>query len=259
MSDVIVEVEGVSKRFGEVSAVEDFSFRVERGQVYGLLGPNGAGKSTTLRMIMGLERPNSGVTRLFGDDGHTGLRAARPCRCDRRAGRVRARTSRGMRNLRLWWTAGGARMARRRSRPRPGHRRPRRRDPSQGQDLLAGHEATSRLRPAAARPSRAAGARRTDERLGPRRDPRDPRADRPPHPPGCDGAALQPSPQRGRAGVQPRVGDEPRSPRHERNGQRSRRHHQVDLHRGRRSRRSACAAVTPRPTSATSSCRATAW
>ena len=66
MSDVIVEVEGVSKRFSEVNAVEDFSFRVERGQVYGLLGPNGAGKSTTLRMIMGLERPNHGVTRLFG-------------------------------------------------------------------------------------------------------------------------------------------------------------------------------------------------
>ena len=44
MSDVIVEVEGVSKTFGEVNAVEDFSFSVERGQVYGLLGPNGAGK-----------------------------------------------------------------------------------------------------------------------------------------------------------------------------------------------------------------------
>ena len=66
MSDVIVEVEGVSKTFGEVNAVEDFSFSVERGEVYGLLGPNGAGKSTTLRMITGLERPTKGVTRLFG-------------------------------------------------------------------------------------------------------------------------------------------------------------------------------------------------
>ena len=60
MNDVIVEVEDVSKSFGEVTAVEDFSFRVERGQVYGLLGPNGAGKSTTMRMILGLDRPTSG-------------------------------------------------------------------------------------------------------------------------------------------------------------------------------------------------------
>ena len=43
-----------------MSAVEDFSFTVERGQVYGLLGPNGAGKTTTLRVLMGLERPTRG-------------------------------------------------------------------------------------------------------------------------------------------------------------------------------------------------------
>ena len=54
MSDVIVEVEGVSKRFGEVNAVDDFSFSVERGQVYGLLGPNGAGKSTILVALAAL-------------------------------------------------------------------------------------------------------------------------------------------------------------------------------------------------------------
>ena len=89
MSDVIVEVEGVSKRFGEVNAVDDFSFSVERGQVYGLLGPNGAGKSTTLRMIMGLERPNHGVARLFGCAGHTELPTTRPRRRDRRTGCVR--------------------------------------------------------------------------------------------------------------------------------------------------------------------------
>jgi ABC-2 type transport system ATP-binding protein len=110
MSDVIVEVDGVSKRFGEVNAVEDFSFHVERGQVYGLLGPNGAGKSTTLRMIMGLERPNSGVTRLFGTTVTAG------CRELTRVGAIVEQAAfvphlSGMRNLKLWWTAGGGRMA----------------------------------------------------------------------------------------------------------------------------------------------------
>jgi ABC-2 type transport system ATP-binding protein len=110
MSDVIVEVEGVSKRFGEVIAVEDFSFRVERGQVYGLLGPNGAGKSTTLRMIMGLERPNQGVARLFGTTVTPG------CSELSRVGAIVEQAAfvphlSGMRNLSLWWTASGARMS----------------------------------------------------------------------------------------------------------------------------------------------------
>ena len=51
----VVAAESLSKRFGAVSAVDDFSFRVKRGQVMGLLGPNGAGKTTTLRVLMGLE------------------------------------------------------------------------------------------------------------------------------------------------------------------------------------------------------------
>ncbi|MBK5331366.1 MAG: ATP-binding cassette domain-containing protein [Ilumatobacteraceae bacterium] len=109
MSDVIVEVEGVSKSFGEVNAVDDFSFKVERGQVYGLLGPNGAGKSTTLRMITGLERPTSGVTRLFGTTVTPG------CAELFRVGALVEQAAfvphlSGMRNLQLWWTAGGARM-----------------------------------------------------------------------------------------------------------------------------------------------------
>jgi ABC-2 type transport system ATP-binding protein len=66
MSEPIVEVAGLWKTFGEVSAVEDLTFTVERGQVYGLLGPNGAGKTTTLRVLMGLERATGGGGRLFG-------------------------------------------------------------------------------------------------------------------------------------------------------------------------------------------------
>jgi ABC-type multidrug transport system ATPase subunit len=63
-SQPVVSVEGLTKRFGDVTAVDGMTFTVERGQVYGLLGPNGAGKTTALRVLMGLERPTSGTTRL---------------------------------------------------------------------------------------------------------------------------------------------------------------------------------------------------
>ncbi len=66
MDQPVVGIEGLTKRFGEVTAVDGLSFTVERGQVYGLLGPNGAGKTTALRVLMGLERPTRGTTRLFG-------------------------------------------------------------------------------------------------------------------------------------------------------------------------------------------------
>ena len=56
----IVQVEKVSKHFGEVKAVDDVSFNIEKGSVYGLLGPNGAGKTTTIRMIMDIIAPDSG-------------------------------------------------------------------------------------------------------------------------------------------------------------------------------------------------------
>jgi ABC-2 type transport system ATP-binding protein len=109
MSDTIVAVDGLWKRFGDVSAVEDLSFTVERGQVYGLLGPNGAGKSTTLRVLMGLERPSRGATRLFGTTVTPG------CRELARVGAMVEQAAcvphlSGMRNLRLWWEAGGGRM-----------------------------------------------------------------------------------------------------------------------------------------------------
>jgi ABC-2 type transport system ATP-binding protein len=109
MSDPIVEVEGLWKTFGDVSAVEDFSFAVQRGQVYGLLGPNGAGKTTTLRVLMGLERSTRGTARLFGEP------VTPSCRQLARVGAMVEQAAfiphlSGMRNLRLWWEAGGARM-----------------------------------------------------------------------------------------------------------------------------------------------------
>jgi ABC-2 type transport system ATP-binding protein len=68
-----VEVRGLTKTFGTVRAVSDLSFTVEPGSVTGFLGPNGAGKTTTLRMVLGLEHPDSG-TATFGGTPYTALR-----------------------------------------------------------------------------------------------------------------------------------------------------------------------------------------
>jgi len=62
----LIEVREVTKRFGTKTAVEDLSFTVEPGKVTGFLGPNGAGKSTTMRIILGLDRPQSGSATING-------------------------------------------------------------------------------------------------------------------------------------------------------------------------------------------------
>ncbi|MBM4113526.1 MAG: ABC transporter ATP-binding protein [Phycisphaerae bacterium] len=64
----MIELDGVSRRFGPVEAVRDLSFVVPRGVVCGFLGPNGAGKSTTIRMIAGAIAPDSGAVRIEGID-----------------------------------------------------------------------------------------------------------------------------------------------------------------------------------------------
>ena len=63
-----VEARGLVKRYGEIVAVDHVDLTVEAGDVYGYLGPNGAGKTTSLRMLLGLIRPNEGSVRLFGSD-----------------------------------------------------------------------------------------------------------------------------------------------------------------------------------------------
>ncbi len=62
----MITVEGVTKRYGDVTAVDDLSFEVKRGEVVGFLGPNGAGKSTTMKMITGTLQPDEGVVRFDG-------------------------------------------------------------------------------------------------------------------------------------------------------------------------------------------------
>jgi ABC-2 type transport system ATP-binding protein len=61
-----IEIQGVSKRFGDVAAVDGLSFSAREGAVTGFLGPNGAGKSTTLRMLLGLVRPSEGTATIGG-------------------------------------------------------------------------------------------------------------------------------------------------------------------------------------------------
>ena len=62
----MIEANGLTKRYGDVLAVDDLSFTVRPGIVTGFLGPNGAGKSTTMRMILGLDRPTSGTASVAG-------------------------------------------------------------------------------------------------------------------------------------------------------------------------------------------------
>ncbi len=63
-----IEARGLVKRYGEITAVDHVDLTVSPGDVYGYLGPNGAGKTTSLRMLLGLIRPDEGSARLFGRD-----------------------------------------------------------------------------------------------------------------------------------------------------------------------------------------------
>ena len=66
MTETILKVAGVSKRFGGLQALSDVGITIERGQVYGLIGPNGAGKTTFFNVITGLYLPDSGSFELGG-------------------------------------------------------------------------------------------------------------------------------------------------------------------------------------------------
>lgn len=66
--DIVIEAQGLVKRFGDFTAVDDVSFAVPMGTVFGLLGPNGAGKTTTVRMMTTLAIPTSGSARVAGHD-----------------------------------------------------------------------------------------------------------------------------------------------------------------------------------------------
>ena len=70
-NDLVIQTNGLTKRFGKNVAVDNLSMEVRRGRVYGLLGPNGSGKTTTMGMLLGLLRPTAGNFSLFGSrTGH---------------------------------------------------------------------------------------------------------------------------------------------------------------------------------------------
>ncbi len=68
MSELILETNGLTKKFGKRRAVENVDLRLAKGEIYGFLGPNGAGKTTTIRMLLGLARPTGGSIHIFGRD-----------------------------------------------------------------------------------------------------------------------------------------------------------------------------------------------
>ena len=65
MSDFAIETEGLTKRFGDVLAVDSVHLRVKRGEIYGFLGLNGAGKTTTIRALLGMIRPSEEISKCW--------------------------------------------------------------------------------------------------------------------------------------------------------------------------------------------------
>jgi len=81
MSDTVIEVNGLTKRYGHTVAVDGIDLKIEAGEVFGLLGPNGSGKTTTILMLLGLTEPTGGTVSVLGFDP---LR--RPLQVKRRVG-----------------------------------------------------------------------------------------------------------------------------------------------------------------------------
>jgi ABC-2 type transport system ATP-binding protein len=72
MNASAISCQGLTRRFGGFTAVDDIALDVEAGQFFGFLGPNGAGKSTTIKMLTGLLEPSAGNVRILGEDFHAG-------------------------------------------------------------------------------------------------------------------------------------------------------------------------------------------
>lgn len=68
MDSIVIQTQDLTKRFGDFTAVDRVSFRVQTGEVVGYLGPNGSGKTTTIRMLLGLLRPSAGEAQVLGYD-----------------------------------------------------------------------------------------------------------------------------------------------------------------------------------------------
>src|SRR5437899_5594838 len=67
-TEIMIECEGLTKRFGQFTAVDHVSFAITKGSIFGFLGPNGSGKSTVIRMLCGILLPTEGVAHIAGID-----------------------------------------------------------------------------------------------------------------------------------------------------------------------------------------------
>jgi ABC-2 type transport system ATP-binding protein len=76
-ADTVISIEHLRKTYGSTVAVDDISFTVAEGEIYGLLGPNGAGKTTTIECLQGLRSPDSGTISVLGLSPSSGIRALR--------------------------------------------------------------------------------------------------------------------------------------------------------------------------------------
>ena len=72
MDDLVIQTDGLTKRYGRVLAVDDLSLDIPKGRIFGLLGPNGSGKTTLMSMLLGLVRPTAGSFTLFGSSPEKG-------------------------------------------------------------------------------------------------------------------------------------------------------------------------------------------
>lgn len=70
-NDYVIEVEGLTKKFGDFTAVDAISFQVNKGEIFGFLGANGAGKTTAMKMLIGISSPTSGDAKVAGFDVYT--------------------------------------------------------------------------------------------------------------------------------------------------------------------------------------------
>jgi ABC-2 type transport system ATP-binding protein len=105
----VIDVDGVTKRFGRTTAVDDLTFTVRPGRVTGFLGPNGAGKSTTMRVVLGLDRATAGRATI---DGHAYRDLPEPL--GRVGALLEAGSAHGGRSAHdhLWWLARSNRIGR---------------------------------------------------------------------------------------------------------------------------------------------------
>ena len=88
----MLQVDGLTKRYGAVTAIKDVSFEVRPGEVLGLLGPNGSGKSTTVKILTGLLAPTEGAVRLDGRHALADLPAYKATLGTCRRSRISTRT-----------------------------------------------------------------------------------------------------------------------------------------------------------------------